>query len=330
MRFNFDQHLVCLRHKENFRTLYLEPLIVEEKECVEGFIKCTSCQAIYPVIEGVPIVVEDFVSYAYARIGTYGRWLLTSRTDKMKSFIKQIGMAMSSSTSGNNDRYEEDGAWYLPYKWAQYDYSTDDRLLRMFRGQIKPDEIYNRAIHGINAKIGDGIALEMACSMGYITLKLAQRYGFVIGIDTSFSFIKEARRRMKQLRQVNLEFCVADALNPPFNPLKFDLVLAINILELVDPKQLLSSIHRVLKPHAEAIFLDPYDFSRSTKKIDHLDAQSFRCMLRSSGFEIAEKSSKNQSFIPWLLKINERSYLVYFVDYISTRKVSKHKFSFDF
>jgi SAM-dependent methyltransferase len=300
---------------------------VEEKECVEGFIKCTSCQAIYPVIEGVPIVVEDFVSYALARIATYGRWLLTSRTDKMKSFIKQVGMAMSSSSSssGNNYRYEEDGPWYLPYKWAQYDHSKDDRLLRMFRGQIKPDEIYNRAIHGINVKIGDGIALEMACSMGYITLKLAEKYGFVIGIDTSFSFIKEARRRMKQSRRPNLEFCVADVLNPPFNSLKFDLILAVNLIELVDPKQLLSSIHRVLKPHAEAIFLDPYDFSRTMKRIDHLDAQSFRCLLRSSGFEIAEKSSKNESFIPWLLKINERSYLVYFVDYINTRKVSKHK-----
>jgi SAM-dependent methyltransferase/uncharacterized protein YbaR (Trm112 family) len=325
MKPQFYRQLVCPQHTDKKIHLSLETLEGKDNECVEGFLKCERCQTLYPIVEGVAIVVKNFVKYSECRVATFGYWLLNSKTDKMRNFLKTIGAQITSGQTRNN-RYEESGAWFVPYRWVQYDHSSEDRLLSMLKWRLKPNELYDRIIHRITPKT-DGMALDMGCAMGYSTLGLAKKYAYVVGIDLSFSFIKEARRRLMTSEQENVEFCVADSLQTPFNYMKFDLILALNLLEAVQPTGLLASIHWLLKPHAIVVFADPYDYNRESHTGRKFDAQTFRVMVEKAGFELIEKT-KTESYIPWIIKIYERAYLFYFVDYLFAKKISKHKRTF--
>jgi SAM-dependent methyltransferase len=326
MKIKFSDDLVCPLHIEAQKSLKLVPLcVVSEHECVEGFLECQTCDARYPIIEGVAIILPDFAEYVGNRTRIYGKWLLNSRTPNMRDFLRDVGHLLRTSSSENN-RYEEEGIWFASYKWIQYDFSEKDRFLNSLKRRLKPTELYNRVIHEVTGNV-QGIALDLGCSMGYTVLQLARKYSSVIGIDLSYSFIKEARKKMAQLRVENTEFCVSDALRPPFRRSRFDLILALNLLELTNPVSLLSSMHWLLKPHASGILTDPYDFKREPKPHVEFTGRSFRTLISNSGFKIIGKNPNDESFIPWILKISERTYLYYFVDLIRVNKISKHKYN---
>lgn len=303
--------LCCVNNSCKKPRLYLESFLGTEDECIEGFLSCKICKSKYPIIQGVPILLENFHEYACQRIITFGKWIVNSNSSQIKSFLKSEGAKIHGHTY--NDRYEENGIWYNVYLNTHNNYPSGDRLLSLLKKQIKPHHVYKMLTNeDLNLS---GIGLDIGCSIGSSTIELSKKLSYVFGIDLSFSFILEARKIMHNRNRRNMEFIVTDATNLPFKSKFFHSIVALNVIDRLDFVKLIFSVNSSIKKNGKLILIDPYHFVDDTGK-DKFDSIQTRKRLEKSGYKI----NNEESYIPWIMKINERSYLFYFVDFIEAKK----------
>jgi SAM-dependent methyltransferase/uncharacterized protein YbaR (Trm112 family) len=300
---------VCKKGK-----LDLDSILQVGDDCIEGFLSCKYCNTEYPILDGVPLLVENFNKYASQRINTFGKWIVNCKSSRIKSYLKSEGLKIHGPTM--SDRYEENGSWYDSYLHLRYDFPRDDRLLSSLKKEIKPDNIY-KMLADENLSL-DGIGLDIGCSIGSSTFELSKKLSYVFGIDLSFSFILEARKIMQNRTIDNIEFVVADATNLPFESHFFQSIVALNVIDRIDFYKLVSSVNGCLKKQGKLIIIDPYDFVDNNSK-DKLDSIQVRRKLESMGYN----TEPGDSYIPWILKVNERCYLFYFVDLVVATKINK-------
>ena len=262
-----------------------------DKEIVEGMMQCKKCKLEFPIIQKIPILWDDFSKYLSSRRILGGKLYKLTSSTKLKSFIKK------SLNAKDNDRS------YLEEKWA-----------RIYQNS-KTSKFYDTIKKNLEALPTSKLVLEHGCSIGLVTSHLANSCDLVIGVDRSFSAIQIAKKQLKS----NLDYFVADSLSPIFGKLQFDLILALNVLEIIEPKVLLKSISKQISK-GYFVISDPYDFDRGSNSVKNpLDASSLRMNLNSLGFKILY-STKNPSNIPWNLKLNPRATLNYKVDLVIGQK----------
>jgi SAM-dependent methyltransferase/uncharacterized protein YbaR (Trm112 family) len=262
-----------------------------DKEIVEGMMQCKKCKLEFPIIQKIPILWDDFSKYLSSRRILGGKLYKLTSSTKLKSFIKK------SLNTKDNDRS------YIEEKWA-----------RIYQNS-KTSKFYDTIKKNLDALPSSKLVLEHGCSIGLVTSHLANSCDLVIGVDRSFSAIQIAKKQFKS----NLDYFVADSLSPVFGKLQFDLILALNVLEIIEPKVLLKSISKQISK-GYFVISDPYDFDRGSNSVKNpLDASSLRMNLNSLGFKILH-STKNPSNIPWNLKLNPRATLNYKVDLVIGQK----------
>lgn len=137
--------------------------------------------------------------------------------------------------------------------------------------------------------IQDGWALDIGCSVGRLTFELTKTHDRAVGIDTSLSFVRAARKlaaqkhiafdlimegEITETRSSDLdpdfdlksaEFIVADAMALPFRSNRFAMACSVNILEKVpDPSSHLAEANRVMnKDNARFLFSDPFSWDET-------------------------------------------------------------------
>ena len=128
---------------------------------------------------------------------------------------------------------------------------------------------------------------------------------------------------MKEMGVQNVEFIVCDSTKMPFGQKYFDVVAALNLIGRLDLENTIQSVNNLIKPEGKLFMADPYDLDNhniAQRTRSKINGAELRCLLEKSGFNIMGRTKKSESFIPWIVKINQRCYLFYFIDFIEARR----------
>ncbi len=157
--------------------------------------------------------------------------------------------------------------------------------------------------------------IEYGSSIGTISNILALKHKQVFGIDKSFFALVEASKKSPK----NCVYILSDVIKHPFGNKNFDLVVALNLFDIIEPSLLIKTISKQISNGL--IFLSsPYDYERGENSVKKpLDQNQIRATLRQNGFQIT-KNTKNPTKIIWNIKFNERISINYKVDLIIGRK----------
>jgi len=265
----------------------------ETNEVHEGFLRCVKCKRKYPIISSVAFLLQDFASYFSIRAELGGLLMLKSKNKGLRSFIRE---SLHKVEKVGEDTTKLERNWVCIYQ------------------KSSKSKFYNSIKKSIRSIPRCNLVLEHGCSVGNISKAMATRSEKLFGIDKSFFAVLAAKR----LGIKNADFFVSDSLTHPFGNRKFDLVVALNLLELIEPYDLL----RILSRQAGKFLIisDPYDFERGKNSDKNkIDAKILRSNLAQKRFELI-LNTERPSFVPWNLHINPRLELHYKVDLIVAKK----------
>jgi len=282
------QYLCCVKCGQSLKLETFE----KKNEVTEGLLTCVQCHTIYPIILSIPILVEDLSVFLSIRAKLGGYLLVNAKNQKIKSLIKK---SLRDIKKVGDDTTDLEKNWVGIYKKSKR---------TTFETKIK------NMIHKLPKC---NFVVEHGCSIGTISNMMAKYHGMVFGIDKSFFALLEAKKRKTK----NTDFFLADSVSLPFGTMKFDLVVALNVLELVEPLKLLKTIG--VQSRKFVILSDPYDYDRGKNSVKiRLDEKTLRSRLKQMGFKIIGNTAK-PSFISWKLRVNPRLELNYRTDLILAR-----------
>ena len=263
-------------------------------EIDEGVLKCKKCQLVFPVIDKIPIMFMDFQKYLSEHKILSGKLYRLSSTQQMKDFLK---------SSLNNLDWDKSDKTLLEERWSKiYENNKNSRFYKLIKSHIEsiPKSKF---------------VLEYGCSIGIITTHSSKSNEMVFGIDKSFNAIQIAKQNKKN----NIDYVVSDFKYNPFLNTKFDLIIALNVLELMEPEILLKQISKQISL-GYVIISDPYDFERGNNSVKNpMNEILLRKKLKNLKFKITSKT-KIPSNIQWNLKLYDRASLNYKVDIIIAKK----------
>jgi 2-polyprenyl-3-methyl-5-hydroxy-6-metoxy-1,4-benzoquinol methylase/uncharacterized protein YbaR (Trm112 family) len=269
-------------------------ILKKETEIEEGLLECIRCTLFFPIIQKIPVIWDDFSKYLSERIMLGGRLFNSVSHAKMKKFLRY---SLANAKRINDDRT------ILEEKWAQiYQKSRRSKFYSLIKNELSNIP-------------KSKLVLEYGCSIGIMSTFLANSHQRVFGVDRSFHAISIAKKTQKD----NMDYFVSDLLSPLFGDTKFDLILALNVLDLIEPKDLLTRMSQQISKGI-LVLSDPYDFDRGKNSVRRpLDELLVRASLEELGFTITI-NTKRPSHLSWNLKLNPRLTLNYKVDFIIAKK----------
>lgn len=242
-------------------------------EISEGTLKCTRCKAEYPILLGIPILMENIKKYLrenYYYLTGVSR-LNEGMSQEMHSFLmSQILLDLKSPREKlfpKQRRYNRNTASNFLRGISSYLINHYDNLMDIINKDDPLYDFFHKYAHETPHSVleemasryanGKGITVEVGCSIGGLTTKLSKFYNFAYGVDTSLETLLLARRIIKHLpkslkkyriyqernkyyfRSIkvepceNIEFICASGTNLPFRDKSIDAVCSCNVIDIV-------------------------------------------------------------------------------------------------
>lgn len=256
------------------------------------------CGAMRPLVDGVPLLVRDWVAYLERE-----RWTLLRRRD--------LPHAVDSFFSGP---MEDDNAEKI----------RDEQLATYVRAHYgEPDSAmaelaaaFPAFVEGALERYCEGtVGVDLGCAAGGYTQRLAGCVDVACGVDLHFERARVAAEAEGGAQ--NVAFVVGDAHRPPLRDGSADVVLALNLIDSVHrPREALEAAERLLRPGGVMVFASPFAYSTVySERSAWVGEEAFFGWFgeRFAELERAERVS-------WVLPVSERRWETYFVTAVAGRK----------
>ena len=132
----------------------------------------------------------------------------------------------------------------------------------------KPEKFWDRSASGYDASepssdpthiktventkkylnVGD-VVLDYGCATGTVAIEIADNVKEVHGIDISSKMIEAAKRKVSERKSAKIDFAQSTIFDERLKKESFDVILAFNILHLLeDTQKVMQRINELLKP----------------------------------------------------------------------------------
>jgi uncharacterized protein YbaR (Trm112 family) len=269
--------------------LELEDVIQSNGEYIlYGFFKCKNpeCNEKYPIIEGVPCIINPVEKYLWSEI-TSALELLNPPHAIKERVLKLRNDEPISSNSQNHTlttKFPSLEEASLLGCFMDNNYGEFEPGYKPINQWVDYRPYWRAVIETSRPKTKKNYAqtIELGCSVGRYTFELARMSDLTVGLDLKFRSVLEAARFQRQgivkyLRKVrglkfqevktnfeppdNVLFILGNALDPPFLAESFDLVAGLNLLDNIkQPSILLGQMNALLCTGGILLLGSPYEW----------------------------------------------------------------------
>jgi len=272
-----------------------------------GMASCRKCDGAYPILGGVPILVEHPAQYlaahrdpVLASLAEVG--LATKGAVEMVNMFAAMSPNTPAATFGDDWVESERTASEPPMPEFGSDAAASYRAFAEWGTIVGPTAI----VEQLAGAIDDGVVVELGCGAGQLSRMLARRASQLVIGDFSLRAVLTARSGLRRSK-AEVVGTVLDAINLPLRPRSVRAIVAANLIDLVpDPLALVKGAVRALKRAGRLVLTTP---DPSLGGPDPHDDWIRKLIDSVSGIGIVD----DRDGVPWIRPHTARHHEVYFV-----------------
>jgi len=316
-----------------------------------SFYTCDKCDMQYPIISGIPTLIESPEDYLSEYYKIFENELeneikpadndFPNITDIHKKRIAMMKVEIEPFLTPTNTSYST----YRYSEMYSKEMNNDEYILSGYAPFLENTTAYSECLYSTVLNLGvstpsDGTMLEIGCGIGRTLLDYSYllKDGNVIGVDLEYSKIRLAQEILKTDREIevirirnfsyeiskikgfnrpNIHLMVANADKLPFLNSIFDIIIISYLLGLLEiPKEFLKLIPSLLKDNGMLIIADDHGwYQRIRPRSRHTCPE-----MLAKAFEYSGLKKDLEFDTPYYESLTDRVYHIHLTRFTRYRK----------